>query len=82
MAAKVRDLLKKIYRERNVGILYTSHNMFEVEILCNRLIFIHKGKMIAEGTPEDIRKRFTTSSLDEAFIKMARGGELTEGASS
>jgi ABC-2 type transport system ATP-binding protein len=75
---KVRKTLKKIQTERNMGILYTSHNMNEVETLCDEIIFIHKGKTIAQGTPEKIRNHFSTASLEQAFIRMVRNGDLIE----
>lgn len=76
ISEKVRRTLKRIQRERNMGIIYTSHNMFEVETLCDRIIFIHHGRKIIEGTAETIQKSFETVSLEQAFIKIARGGEL------
>ena len=79
MSDKVRNILKKIQTERNLGILYTSHNMFEVEALCNRIIFIHKGNIITEGPPEKIRTLFESPSLEQAFIKIVRDGKLISG---
>ncbi|MDP3920717.1 MAG: ABC transporter ATP-binding protein [Candidatus Omnitrophota bacterium] len=72
MADKVRKIIKDVQVEKEMGILYTSHNMAEVEHLCDRAMFIHKGKKIVEGTPEEIRRHCSTSSLEEAFIKMVR----------
>lgn len=76
ISEKVRRILKQIQVERNMGILYTSHNMHEVESLCDRVIFIHRGRTIAEGSPDEVRKIFSSSSLEQAFIKMVRGGNL------
>ena len=80
MSEKVRKILQKIQKEKNLGILYTSHNMFEVEALCDEIIFIHKGKTQARGTPEEIRRHFDSRSLEQAFIRMVRGGSLIEEA--
>ncbi len=76
MADTVRKTLKKIQKERNLGILYTSHNMAEVEEICDRVHFIHEGKSIAEGTPEAVLKNYGSLSLEEVFIKIARKGKL------
>jgi ABC-2 type transport system ATP-binding protein len=73
---KVRQILRSVQRQNNMGILYTSHNMREVEDLCDRILFIHKGKTIAEGTTEEIEKHFETKTLEQAFIKIVRSGEV------
>jgi ABC-2 type transport system ATP-binding protein len=80
MADTIRRRLQEIQRERKIGILYTSHNMFEVEQMCHRILFIHLGKIIAEGRPAEIRDHFATKTLEETFIKIVRSGDLvTEG---
>ena len=76
MADTVRKTLKKIQQERNMGILYTSHNMPEVEEICDRILFINEGKTIAEGTPESIIKKFESHSMEEVFIKIVRSGDI------
>lgn len=75
MADTVRKTLKKIQKERGIGILYTSHNMKEVEEICDRIHFIHLGKTIAEGSPSSVLKDFGSLSLEEVFIKIARSPE-------
>lgn len=79
MADKVRQLLVRVQREKNIGIIYTSHNMHEVETLCQRVIFIHKGRRIAEGTPAEVLAQCSTRTLEQAFIKMVRSGDLVSG---
>ncbi len=76
MADTVRGILKKIQKETRVGILYTSHNMPEVEEICNRIYFIHEGRLIAEGTPQEVLKSFESRTLDQVFIKIVRSGDL------
>ncbi|MBI4397569.1 MAG: ABC transporter ATP-binding protein [Candidatus Omnitrophica bacterium] len=71
-ADRVRKVLKQIQRERRIGILYTSHNMLEVEEICDRILFIHQGKTIAEGTAAEVKKTFGSTNLDEVFIKIVR----------
>lgn len=75
MADTVRKTLKRIQKERNLGILYTSHNMAEVEEICDRVHFIREGKSIAEGTPEAVLKNYRSLSLEEVFIKIVRKGQ-------
>lgn len=57
IAVKVRSFLKKEQREYNVSMLFTSHNMAEVEEMCNRVIIINHGKIIAEDSPENLAKK-------------------------
>lgn len=76
MAQKVRGLLKAIQRERGMSVLHTSHNMREVETFCDRIVFLHHGRKIAEGPPAEVLARAKSRSLDELFIRVASGGEL------
>ncbi len=71
-ADTVRSLLLKLQKERGLTIFYTSHNMQEVERLSHRIIFLHRGKMIAEGTPESVKQKFQHGTLEEFFIALAR----------
>lgn len=74
IADKTRRLLKRIKEERNISILYTSHNMKEMEEISDRIIFLHKGRIIAKGSPGDVIKGFRGENLEEVFLKVARGG--------
>lgn len=78
MAHKVRGLLKTIQRERNMAVLHTSHNMQEVEAFCDRIIFLHHGRMLAAGTPAAVLAQFKSRSLDDLFIRVAGSGELID----
>ncbi len=73
IADRVRKLLRKLQAERGLSILYTSHNMRDIEEVCDRLIFLHGGKVLAEGTPGEVHERFHRSSLEDLFIGVARG---------
>jgi ABC-2 type transport system ATP-binding protein len=76
IADKVRKLLRCIQREQHITMLYTSHNMRDVEEVCDRVLFLHKGKIIAEGTPQELIDRFQKKSLEEVFIRVARSGDV------
>ena len=78
MADKTRTLIKEIQEKVGMTILYTSHNMHEVEEMCHRIIFLHQGKIIISGTPLEITKEIVHKSAKEAsmrevFIKISRG---------
>lgn len=74
IADKVRKTLRRVQREDNVAMLYTSHNMRDIEEVCDRVIFIHHGKVVAEGTPSEVVRQSDHASLEEMFIELARAG--------
>ena len=76
IADKVRKLVRRVQRERSPAILYTSHNMRDIEEVCDRVLFLHKGKILTEGTPDEIVAHFDEEDLENVFIKVARGHEL------
>ena len=64
IAVKVREFLSKEQKEFGVSMLLTSHNMAEVEELCDRVIFLNHGNILAEDTPEGLAKRVATARVD------------------
>ncbi len=72
IADKVRKTLRHVQREQNIGMLYTSHNMRDIEEVCDRILFIHHGKVVAEGTPAEVARNSEHGSLEEMFIQLAR----------
>ena len=54
IADKVRKVVRRVQRERNIGILYTSHNMRDIEEVCDRVIFLHKGRIEEQGPPSSL----------------------------
>jgi len=72
MADKTRKLLKKLNREKGISILYTSHNMAEMEELSDRIIFLNKGRILATDRPAELLEKFHGKDLEEVFLKIAR----------
>lgn len=70
IAFRVRAILKRVHKERGVTMLYTSHNMAEVEEMCEEIIFLQKGKIVSEGTPEALKRTIRDYYLE---ISVARG---------
>lgn len=68
IAVKVREFLKREKKEYDVSMLFTSHNMAEVEEMCDRVIIINHGKIIAQDTPENLTSLMTNCEI-ELFIK-------------
>jgi|SRR3989344_4891474 len=75
IADKTIKMLKKIQKESNVTILYTSHNMKEVEEICDRVIFINKGKIIDDGSPKELVKKYGHKDLNDVFLDIAKDSE-------
>ena len=76
IADKVRKILRRVQQEDGVAMLYTSHNMRDIEEICDRVLFLHNGRLITEGTPAQVIERFRTRNLEEVFIRIARSGEV------
>lgn len=77
IADKTRKLLKKIQKDKGVTMIYTSHNMAEIEEICDRVIFINKGKITDDGTPKALVKKYGRKDLNDVFLHLARtnGGD-------
>jgi ABC-2 type transport system ATP-binding protein len=69
----VRSRLEAYQRERRATILLASHNMREVERLCERVIFMKKGRIEDDDTPERLLARYGRENLEDVFLDVARG---------
>ena len=72
-ADQIRRLLKRLRAERQLSILYTSHNMAEMQEMSDRVVFLSRGRVLATGTPEALIARFEAEDLEELFLKIVRG---------
>ena len=66
----VREIIKRYVEGHGVTVLLSSHNMLEVEYLCDRVSLIDHGKIVAEGTPEELKSKNEVENLEEAFAKV------------
>ncbi len=66
----VREIIKRYVSECGVTVLLSSHNMLEVEYLCERVALINRGKIVAEGAPEELKAKNKVENLEEAFAKV------------
>jgi ABC-2 type transport system ATP-binding protein len=71
----VRTRLERYRIERGVTMLIASHNMAEVERLCERVIFMKRGKIEDDDTPARLLQRYGRETLEEVFLDVARGRE-------
>jgi len=72
----LRDFLAQL-RSEGRCVLFSSHVMQEVSALCDRIVIIAHGRVIADGTAEELRTRAREQSLEEAFVKLVGLAELT-----
>jgi len=68
----VRQYLEKYKKENDLTILLASHNMKEVERLCNKIIMMKQGSIVDEGTCEELIKKHGRKNLEDTFLKIAR----------
>lgn len=71
------NLIKELQKEEKISILYTSHNMWEIEQVASNVIFINHGKIIAQGTPLELTQKVLKDESDEpnlrdVFIHLSR----------
>ena len=69
IADKTLSLIEQIKKDRKISILYTSHNMNEIDRICDRVIFLSQGKIVAEDTPLNLTKKIETTTLRLTFDK-------------
>ena len=77
----VRSRLERFRRERGATVLLASHNMSEVERLCERVIIMKRGRIEDDDTPARLLIRYGRETLEEVFLDVARGrGQAREAA--
>jgi ABC-2 type transport system ATP-binding protein len=68
----IRTHIRDLARHGGCGILWTSHNMYEVEEVCDRVMFLSRGRLLLEGDPKRLPSEHGTRNLEELFIRLAR----------
>ena len=68
----IRRHIRELAKRGGCGILWTSHNMYEVEEVCDRVLFLSHGKILLEGDPKALPREHGAGSLEELFIRLAR----------
>lgn len=79
-ADRLRGYLDDFRKEHGTTFLMASHNMKEVERLCDNVIMMKKGKIVDEGTPKELIKRYGRKDLEEVFLDIARNTGTRENA--
>jgi ABC-2 type transport system ATP-binding protein len=71
-ARDIRSRIREFAAHGNGGVLWTSHNMFEVQEVCDRVLFLSHGKILLEGDPKTLPAEHGKSTLEDLFITVAR----------
>jgi ABC-2 type transport system ATP-binding protein len=69
----IRSHLERYRALKNATILLASHNMYEVERLCDRVIMMKRGQIVDDGAPQELIARYGRHNLEEVFLDVARG---------
>jgi ABC-2 type transport system ATP-binding protein len=72
-ADRIRGYLDNYRKHHGTTFLLASHNMKEVERLCDNVLMMKRGKIVDEGTPKELIKRYGRKDLEEVFLDIARG---------
>ena len=72
-ADRIRDYLERYRDNYDATILIASHNMAEVERMCDDVLMIREGKMVSRGSPRELANRFGRQTMEQVFLDVARG---------
>jgi len=72
IAYRIRNFIKSIHKERGMTIILTTHYMHEAEMMCERIAFINKGRVIALGTTDELKEQVKAKNLEEVFLELVK----------
>lgn len=73
-ARYIRDVIKD-YARKEGSVVFSSHNMLEVEYLCDRVALLHDGRILLKGSPQELKSTYGASSLEDVFLGAVRAWE-------
>lgn len=76
-AYEIRKTIRRFAREEGITFLVSSHNMLEVEFLCDRVALIDAGRIVESGTPGELKDKYSAENLEEVFMTVV-GRKLEE----
>jgi ABC-2 type transport system ATP-binding protein len=80
MGDRVRTYLAEFQRETGATLLLASHNMQEVERMCDAVLMMRAGRIVDAGSPQSLIDRYGRESMEEVFLDIARHGQSTPAA--
>ncbi|AOL17092.1 multidrug ABC transporter ATP-binding protein [Sulfolobus sp. A20] len=72
-AVRIRNIIVDMAKKHNMTIILSSHNMLEVEFLCDRILLMNDGRELALGKPKELVKDTESKNLEEVFLKLVFG---------
>ncbi len=72
IAREVRVKIRQFALQSGCGVLWTSHNMYEVEDVCDRVLFLSRGRILLEGDPKSLPNEHGKKTLEDLFVTVAR----------
>jgi len=78
ISAHVRNMFLEIRKQRKLTIIFTSHNMPEVEQMCDRVALLHRGEIYKIDSPKNLQEFLEVPTMEEVFIKLASGDLINE----
>ncbi len=73
-AFHVRRIIQDYAKNYGVTVLLSSHNMLEVEFLCNQVALINEGKIIGQGSPQELKSHYNAGNLEDVFMEATKLG--------
>jgi len=70
-AQEIRNIIKST-ASKGTTVLLSSHNMLEVEYLCDRIALIDEGVIVEEGKPQDLMKKYKAKNIEEVFTRVVK----------
>jgi len=70
-AQQVRQIIRQASSE-GLSVLLSSHNMLEVELMCQRIALIHNGRIVAAGTPGELKSRYRADNIEDVFTAVVQ----------
>ncbi len=71
VAERVRKVLREEHARRKFTVLVTSHNMADIERLCRRVVFVARGRVVADGSPTEIAAKYGAADMEQTFLQIA-----------
>jgi len=68
---QIREMVKS-FSKQGTTILLSSHNMLEVEFLCDRISLIDKGVIVESGSPQELKEKYKTNNIEEVFMEVVK----------
>ncbi|MFA6771695.1 MAG: ABC transporter ATP-binding protein, partial [Dehalococcoidales bacterium] len=70
-AQQIRRIIKQAASE-GLSVLLSSHNMLEVELMCERIALINQGRIVAQGTPSELKESYRAENIEEVFTSLVK----------